>query len=125
MINFVISMKMKKVSIDYSKLTKLYYSIGEVSSLLNVNASLIRFWEKELELNSPKKNKKGNRQFTVKEIKNLELIYQIVKIEGYKLDAAKKQLKIRKSDSKVQFSKNKELIDKLQNIKSKLIQLKN
>ncbi len=125
MINFVISMKMKQVNIDYSKLTKLYYSIGEVSSLLNVNASLIRFWEKELELNSPKKNKKGNRQFTVKEIKNLELIYQIVKIEGYKLDAAKKQLKIRKSDSKGQFSKNKELINKLQNIKSKLIQLKN
>tara|TARA_B100001758_G_C17806501_1_gene302289 strand:- start:61 stop:411 length:351 start_codon:yes stop_codon:yes gene_type:complete len=116
---------MKQVNIDYSKLTKLYYSIGEVSSLLNVNASLIRFWEKELELNSPKKNKKGNRQFTVKEIKNLELIYQIVKIEGYKLDAAKKQLKIRKSDSKGQFSKNKELINKLQNIKSKLIQLKN
>ena len=57
MINFVISMKMKQVNIDYSKLTKLYYSIGEVSSLLNVNASLIRFWEKELELNSPKKNK--------------------------------------------------------------------
>ncbi|MDG1842416.1 MAG: MerR family transcriptional regulator [Crocinitomicaceae bacterium] len=125
MINFVISMKMKQVNIDYSKLTKLYYSIGEVSSLLNVNASLIRFWEKELELNSPKKNKKGNRQFTVKEIKNLELIYQIVKIEGYKLDAAKKQLKIRKSDSKGQFSKNKELINKLQNIKNKLIQLKN
>jgi len=115
---------MKKINIDYSKLTKLYYSIGEVSSLLKVNASLIRFWEKELELSSPKKNKKGNRLFTVKEIKNLELIYQIVKVEGYKLEAAKRQLKIRKSEKKSLNNHNKEVIKKLENIKAKLINLK-
>ena len=45
----------KEISIDYSKLTKLYYSISEVAQLFEVNASLIRFWEKELELEQPKK----------------------------------------------------------------------
>lgn len=48
----------KEISIDYSKLTKLYYSISEVAQLFDVNASLIRFWEKELALEQPKKNKK-------------------------------------------------------------------
>ena len=115
---------MKEINIDYSKLTKLYYSIGEVSSLFNVNASLIRFWEKELELASPKKNKKGNRLFTIKEIKNLDLIYHLVKVEGYKLDAAKRQLKIRKSENKNRLNKNQEIVKKLENIKKRLINLK-
>ena len=43
---------------------KLYYSIGEVAKAFDVNASLIRFWEKEFEIIQPKKNKKGNRLFT-------------------------------------------------------------
>ena len=43
---------------------KLYYSIGEVAKILNVNVSLVRFWEKEFDILQPKKNKKGNRMFT-------------------------------------------------------------
>ena len=77
---------MRKLDIDYSKLTKVYYSIGEVSKLFDVNASLIRFWEKELNLATPK-NKKGNRLFTVKDIQTLGRVYQLVKIDGYKLEA--------------------------------------
>jgi DNA-binding transcriptional MerR regulator len=54
---------------EEKKSNKLYYSIGEVSSMFNVNASLIRFWEKEFSIIKPKKNKKGNRLFTL----NMEL----------------------------------------------------
>jgi DNA-binding transcriptional MerR regulator len=58
---------------------KLYYSIGEVAVAFSVNTSLIRFWEKEFDVLQPKKNAKGNRKFTPKDIKNLELIYHLVK----------------------------------------------
>jgi DNA-binding transcriptional MerR regulator len=120
----------KEISIDYSKLTKLYYSIGEVAQLFEVNASLIRFWEKEFQLKQPKKNNKGNRMFTVKEIQILGSIYQLVKVQGYKLDAAKIQLKSRKKpetfkDNLFDLTPEEIVIDKLNQIKIKLQRLKN
>ncbi|MFN5679847.1 MAG: MerR family transcriptional regulator [Flavobacteriia bacterium] len=80
-------------SIENQTLSKLYYSIGEVAEMLQVNASLLRFWEKEFNLVVSKKNKKGNRLFSVKEIEQIKRIYHFVKIEGYTLDGAKKALK--------------------------------
>jgi DNA-binding transcriptional MerR regulator len=61
--------------------------------MLQVNASLLRFWEKEFNLVVSKKNKKGNRLFSVKEIEQIKRIYHFVKVEGYTLDGAKKALK--------------------------------
>ena len=58
---------------------KIYYSISEVSNILNVNTSLIRFWEKEFEIIKPKKNSRGNRIFTKKDVKNISLIYHLLK----------------------------------------------
>lgn len=120
----------KEISIDYSKLTKLYYSIGEVAQLFEVNASLIRFWEKEFQLKQPKKNNKGNRMFTVKEIQILGSIFQLVKVQGYKLDAAKTQLKSRKKpetfkENLFDLTPEEIVIDKLNQIKLKLQRLKN
>jgi len=60
---------------------KLYYSIGEVAKAFGVNASLIRFWEKEFDEIQPKKNAKGNRKFTPEDIKHIELIYHLVRKE--------------------------------------------
>lgn len=74
------------------ELTKLYYSIGEVAGMFDVNSSLIRFWEKEFTIIKPKKNKKGNRMFTAADINNFEKIYQLVKVQGFTLDGAKKEL---------------------------------
>lgn len=82
---------MSKVNTD--NLTKLYYSIGEVADMFEVNTSLIRFWEKEFPQLKPKKNKKGNRLFTVKDIEKLNSIYTLVKEKGFTLDGAKGQLK--------------------------------
>jgi len=72
---------------------KLYYSIGEVAEAFDVNPSLIRFWEKEFQLISPKKTQRGTRKFSAKDIEKLELIYTLVKERGFTLEGAKKQLK--------------------------------
>jgi DNA-binding transcriptional MerR regulator len=113
------------LKIQEEKLTKLYYSIGEVAEMFHVNTSLIRFWEKEFEAVKPKKNKKGNRLFSPKDITNLGKIYDLVKIQGFTLDGAKKSLKI-KTDSTVQVptSSNELVIEKLETIRVKLLNMK-
>lgn len=100
---------------------KLYYSIGEVADAFGVNASLIRFWEKEFDIIKPKKNAKGNRKFTPENIKNLELIYHLVKVRGFTLEGAKTYLKQEPKQTMSKF----EIIRKLEAIKSSLIKLKN
>jgi DNA-binding transcriptional MerR regulator len=100
--------------------TKLYYTIGEVSKLFDVNASLIRFWEKEFDILQPKKNKKGNRLFTQKDVANLQIIYHLVKERGYKLDGAKKKLKENKEDTMNEM----EMIASLKKVRSFLVSLK-
>lgn len=72
---------------------KRYYKIGEVADAFGVNASLIRFWEKEFKVIKPKKNAKGNRLFTKEDIENFKLIYNLVKERGFTLDGAKQKLK--------------------------------
>ena len=99
---------------------KLYHTIGEVSKMFNVNASLIRFWEKEFEVLQPKKNKKGNRLFTAGDVDNLRIIFHLVKERGFTLQGAKAKLKDNKSD----VSNNTELYDSLTRIKGFLVELK-
>ena len=111
---------MKPLDFDIDKSTKIYYSIGEVSDMLTVNTSLIRFWEKEFDILKPKKNKKGNRQFTKEDVKNYFLIYYLVKERGYTLNGAKEVLKTSISEVKNQ----KEIVDKMTKIKSFLLNLK-
>ncbi len=112
--------------IDIQQLSKLYYSIGEVAELLDVNASLLRFWEKEFKFEISKKNAKGNRLFSVKEIDKINRIYHFVKIEGYTLDGAKKALRSKVvSESRLESSDNHDaVILRLEQIKRRLIHLK-
>lgn len=98
---------------------KLYYSIGEVSRAFNVNPSLIRFWEKEFDVIQPKKNKKGNRFFTPKDIENLKLIYHLVKERGYTLEGAKIALKEQEG-----IVEEFEIITRLENIRAELLKIK-
>ncbi|MFV0305745.1 MAG: MerR family transcriptional regulator [Moheibacter sp.] len=98
---------------------KLYYGIGEVAKAFDVNASLIRFWEKEFDVISPKKNKKGNRYFTQQDIKNLKLIYHLVKERGYTLDGAKTAL-----EEQDHIKEDVELISRLEFIRAELVKLK-
>ena len=102
------------------KIEKLYYTIGEVAEMFNVNTSLIRFWEKEFDIIKPHKNKKGNRLFTPQDVENFHLIYHLVKEKGLTLKGAEKKLKDNKEDTVQNF----EVIQKLQNIKELLVDLK-
>ena len=103
-----------------SKSKKIFYTIGEAARIFNVNVSLIRYWEKEFSILKPKKNKKGNRLFTQKDIDNLHLIYNLVKERGYTLDGAQKQLKNNKN-----LNSEIEIINRLKKIRSFLVDLKN
>lgn len=111
-------------SIKEEDLTKLYYSIGEVADMFNVNTSLIRFWEKEFPTVKPKKNNKGNRLFTPKEIIKIQNIYQLVKEKGYTLDGAKKALKTKNTVDITETNNSNDIVEKLEEIKAKLLQLK-
>lgn len=101
------------------KVEKLYYSIGEVAKMFDVNTSLIRFWEKEFDIIKPKKNKKGNRLFTKKDIDNFHIIYHLVKEKGMTLKGAKKKMKENKEDTEHNF----EIVRSLEHIKQLLTDL--
>ncbi len=122
------------IEISEKQLTKLYYTIGEVASMFNVNTSLIRFWEKEFTIIQPKKNKKGNRLFTPKDIINFNKIYHLVKEQGFTLDGAKNALKnnaipTSRKEAVTITSENEtidreDIIQSLENIKIKLRKLR-
>ncbi|MGB0403568.1 MAG: MerR family transcriptional regulator [Salibacteraceae bacterium] len=101
------------------EIQKLFYSIGEVAAKFDVNTSLIRFWEKEFDIIQPRKNRKGNRLFTPKDVSNLEIIHKLVKQKGYTLEGAKKALK----EDKVQLHTQNLLVSKLKLIKTELLQI--
>ena len=104
---------------------KLYYSIGEVAKMYDVNTSLIRFWEKEFDIIKPKKNKKGNRLFTPSDIENFNKIYDLVKVKGFTLDGAKKELKEKKTgrDTISNPNQSEEVVLMLKDMKLKIAKL--
>ncbi|MBP6072980.1 MAG: MerR family transcriptional regulator [Flavobacterium sp.] len=99
---------------------KLYFSIGEIAEAFQVNASLIRFWDKEFDILKPKKNAKGNRMFTQEDVKNLQLIYHLVKERGFTLEGAKTHLKEGQKKTLDKF----DIINKLETIKAQLLNIK-
>lgn len=121
--------------VNTSELNKLYYSISEVAEMFDVNMSLIRFWEKEFPVLQPKKNNRGTRYYSPKEIEKLDRIYELVKLEGYTLEGAKKAFKTKKStlkdtvsvadDQLTKAQDNEDLIAKLEHVSAKLKAIKN
>lgn len=102
----------------YSEIEKLYYSIGEVAEMFDVNPSLIRFWEKEFPQLHPKKNSRGNRVYSKKDIELFEKIHHLVKEKGFTLDGAKNALK-RNNISEEKDS----LVNRLIQIKEELLSI--
>ena len=100
---------------------KLFYSIGEVAKMFDVNTSLIRFWEKEFDIIKPKKNKKGNRLFTQVDVDHFHIIYHLVKERGFTLQGAKDKLKQNKGET----IDHVEVVKTLQNLKGFLLDIKN
>ncbi len=102
------------------KIEKMYYTIGEVAEMFDVNTSLIRFWEKEFDIIKPFKNKKGNRLFTPEDVDNFHLIFHLVKEKGMTLKGAQKKLNENREDTVNNF----EVISKLKDIRTVLMEIK-
>ena len=102
------------------KIEKLFYPIGEVAKIFDVSVSSIRYWEKEFNILKPKKNKKGNRMFTKKDLDNLQIIYHLIKERGFTLEGAKKKLRDNKKDT----IDNLGIITNLKNIRKFLVQFR-
>lgn len=102
------------------QIEKLFYPIGEVAQMFNLSVSSIRYWEKEFDILKPKKNKKGNRMFTKKDVDNLKIIYHLTKERGFTLDGAKKKLRENKADT----IDNIEIINHLKNIRKFLVEFR-
>ena len=98
---------------------KMFYKIGELCEVLDVNASLLRFWEKEFTELSPKKNGKGERLYSKKDIELIQIIHYLVKEQGYTLPGAKTALKSRKK-----LEEKIKAIQKLQEVKNFLNDVK-
>lgn len=102
------------------EIEKLYYTIGEVAVMLDVNTSLLRYWEKEFDVLKPKKNTKGDRFFTKDDIEKIKLIYHLVREKGYTLDGAKARLK-----TDIELTQKKfRIIERLKKVRGFLEELK-
>jgi len=102
------------------KSEKHYYSIGEVAGKFGLAPSTLRFWEKSFDTIKPFKNKKGDRFYTQEDIDHLSLINHLVKERGMTLKGAKAKIKENLSDTENTF----EIVQKLQEIKSYLLEIK-
>lgn len=110
------------LKVDTSQLTKVYYTITEVAAMFGVNASLLRFWEKEFitYIGNVKKNKKGDRYYNVQDIEKLKILFHLIKERKMTLEGTRDFLKDNKKKVKDDF----DLIENLQAIKSFLQDLK-
>jgi DNA-binding transcriptional MerR regulator len=100
---------------------KMYYTMGEVSEMLDVTPSLLRFWEKHFDIIKPHRNKKGNRLFTPDDVRNLKTIYHLVKERGMTLDGAAAQLRARRGE----ISRDMEIAERLASIRALLVEVRN
>ena len=103
------------------EITKKYFTIGEVANNLNLSTSQIRFWETEFDELNPKKNSRGSRKFTEKDINVLKTIQSLLKNKKFTIDGAKK---IIKKEININYNGNDYLIKKLNTVKEKLLYLK-
>ena len=99
---------------------KLYYSISEVASWFKVNTSLLRYWENEFDILQPRKTRKGDRLFRVEDVKNLQLIYFLLRQRKFSIDGAKNYLKNNKQEADTHVR----IVESLTKFKSFLLELK-
>ena len=119
--NFYVSTKYNlEKMLEQNKYEKMFYPIGEVAKMFDVNTSLIRFWEREFDCIKPFKNKKGTRYFTPEDIEIFQTIFYLVKQCGYTLQGAKERL----AANKVPIEKNIHIYNSLSKIKQFLLDIK-
>lgn len=105
------------MALNTNKTLKKYYSISEVAEQFGLAESNLRFWEKEFPNICPKKNGRNVRQYTAEDIEEVRLVYNLVKVRGLKIAAARELL----SKNKQAVSNTAEVLDRLQSIRSELL----
>ena len=119
---------LKETNLDFTMLDipedevlyqKQYYSISEVAEWFNMKPSLLRFWENEFDILKPRKNKKGDRLFRPEDVKNLRIIYFLLRQQKYSVEGAKKFLKDNRKKAELQT----QLIETLTKFRSFLLEL--
>lgn len=108
------------LEIDSMDLNKQYYGIGEVADMFHVNTSLIRYWENEFDVLKPRKNRKGDRLFRPEDIRNLQLIYHLLRERKFTIEGVRKKLKEERKATEQNF----EMVQSLQKIRKFLVELK-
>ena len=109
-----------KIPADEELRKRQYYNMRETAKMFDVNQSLLRYWESEFNVLQPKKNKKGDRYFRPVDIKNLALIYHLLKVRKFTIEGAKDYLQSNKK-----ALDNHQLIQQLEKLKGFLLELKN
>ncbi len=108
------------MALNMNKNLKLYYSIGEVAKMFGINESTLRYWESEFPHLKPKTNSKNVRQYTEKDIEQIKVIYNLVKVRGFKLAAARKML----NENRKNVDKSADILEMMINLRDELKNLK-
>ena len=108
------------MALNMNKNLKLYYSIGEVAKMFDINESTLRYWESEFPHLKPKTNSKNVRQYTAKDIEQIKVIYNLVKVRGFKLAAARKML----NENRKNVDKSADILEMMINLRDELKNLK-
>ena len=108
------------MALNMNKNLKLYYSIGEVAKMFDINESTLRYWESEFPHLKPKTNSKNVRQYTEKDIEQIKVIYNLVKVRGFKLTAARKML----NENRKNVDKSADILEMMINLRDELKNLK-
>lgn len=108
------------MALNTDKNLKLYYSIKEVAEMVGVSDSMLRFWEKEIPMLKPKTTGNNVRQYTEADIEKVKVVYNLVKVRGFKLAAARKMLR----ENKQGVDNNARLIERLIKVRDELKEMK-
>ena len=109
------------MALNLDKNLKLYYSISEVAKMFGLNESTLRYWEQEFPYLKPKvKGPSKVRQYSEKDIEQIRLIYNLVKVRGFKIAAAKKII----SNNRAGADKTAEVLERLMAVKEELLAMK-
>jgi DNA-binding transcriptional MerR regulator len=108
------------MALNDDDISKMYYSMGEVSAMFGVKQSLLRFYENEFNVLQPKKNKKGNRYFTPEDLENFKIIFHLINDKGYTIQGAKDHLKNNMGETR----DNQRVINSLESMKKFLLEVR-
>ena len=108
------------MALNTNKPAKMYYSIKEVAQMLNVSESLLRYWESEFPHLRPKTTGNRVRQYSQKDIDQIKVIYNLVKVRGFKIAAARKMIQVNRAGA----DKSQHVIDSLTAVRDELKELK-